>query len=335
MKIIFLSMLFFSSMAAYCDGESWSDVQAYCHERFNRIAKEAGPFPTDVVERRGFRFVSTARVLATQPRFTFIKIKKTLEKRNKLERKRGAILSPLTRNYEFTFNNGNALYDKPNALKVVAYRGMLYDVDGHHRDLSSIMTEATTVPVYVVESFPREMTPAQFRERMLDPESPYAYDLNGDLKHGAYHPCDMEDDPNLYLARLITLKVKYDFADEKNLDTEDLQREMGRVRYPLVIKINGGKPFQEFAIADLARKNGIVYRESWGDVIPEDILEKLDAILEEAAFTQNHPRMIILESIKHVSDLNVDKLIRKHTEKIWKQARKASDDSCARVLLQQ
>lgn len=193
----------------------WAHLQDICRQQWKNL-------PTEVwdgkPETKGVtKFVLTSRTVATQPRIAAQKIRESIEgipaeqKKSHLE-KFSAEWNPIQHAYKFTEHDGRSLYPLKSALDVIAYRGKLYDIDGHHRNVVSIFVGSPETPVRIKDDW-SNLTWNEFVQRMKDEK--YTYVRRPTDKPKFSNPCELADDPNLYFARLLTLNVKYDEAEEK------------------------------------------------------------------------------------------------------------------------
>ena len=166
--------------------------------------------------------------------------------------------------------------------------GKVYLVDGHHKALLSLYFRATDIPVKIIADWSStEESPldeAEFRHRMVQQFYAYPNDAEGEPVDHFYEINQLQDEPNLYLARLLIQKVKTTIS----LESMQLLEVSGSNR-PLILKLNEGLPFIEFYIAALLKKYGIMYDSEWGKHIPPRVQKKIRALLKDEAKSTTTP----------------------------------------------
>jgi hypothetical protein len=276
---------------------AWQDLQPLCRQHWNALPK---PTWNREKERKGaLKFMDTGRLIATQPRFAFHKFKNSLN--THLER-HNTEYHPDENAYTFGQHDGKSLYPITSSIQVIAYRGGLYVIDGHHRALLSVFVGSPTVPVKIEDDW-SDLTLEQFSQRMQSSNFVFVHDDKGQARF--YDLCDMQDDPNLYLARLLTRNASFDEKENR------LLKANGADAF-LVVKINRGRPRQEFELADVADRLGVRYRSSWGKDVPRRILKTLAEGLRDLHWAEHDPDVIVLNEIGRHDDDDLEKLIRRH-----------------------
>ncbi len=233
---------------------------------------------------------------ATQTRFAFSRFRQALGKALKEEPD------------GFAHDGSRSLYSIEKRIKVAFYRGKLYIVDGHHRALVSTYIGAKTIPAEVIADL-SELSPAKFRQAMEARGWAHWRDhRNEEMK--PLDLCEMIDDPNFQLARLIIRRVTVSWrGDQLRLD-----RSTGADR-PVAVKINGDIPFFENHIADALRRGGVEH----DDRRYESEFSKLELslfarILLESAREKSSPlaHVLLLDRPRDVAKLELEKIIFEH-----------------------
>ncbi len=294
LKILVSAILFVVSYPSFAKGVEWKDLQEICRQQFAALPDLAW---------NGGAYFPTKNVVATQPRFAFQKFKNSLA--GHID-KHEAEWDPVQRKYLFQHDGGQSLYPQESKIKGVVYRGKFYIVDGHHRALESVYTGSTTIPVEVLETIDSHVPWEKFLAYMEDEKLVYSHTPEGEPKF--YDLCDMKDDPNLFLARLITLRATID------PETGKVTHIDGQAKRPLIIKINRGRTRQEYDIARIAAKLEIEYHESWGNTVPRLVLEKLAKAFKDEGWGKDG-RVILLDGSQTRAELDINQIVKKHFKK--------------------
>lgn len=233
---------------------------------------------------------------ATQTRFSFSRFNSSMAKALRQEP------------HGLSHDHGRSLYGLNKKLRAVFYRGKLYIIDGHHRALISTYLGAQTAPVQIVDDL-SHLDFEQFRQVMT---------LRGwadwrDWKNRPMEPidlCEMENDPNFMLARLIIRRVSVEIAE----GAFKIQRSSG-AKVAVAIKINGDIPFFENHIADALRDGGIEFQDDLEeDEFNKKELEQFLDILKSKA--QNHlsplNKVLLLDKPRPVAKLPLEQVVLKH-----------------------
>lgn len=261
------------------------------------------------------QFVPLSLIKASQPSFTAIKI---IEELQEAVDKFGVDKTAVG----FAIRDGRSVYPPHKKAIGVVYNDRVYLLDGHHKAIVSLYFSSPTMPVEIIADWTKNSkgevrTEADFREKMIHPENAYAYplDAQGTETNQFFDLCELKDDPNLYLARLLIQKVKAEVS------LESLQiRGVGGSSHPLILKLNEGVPFLELYIAATLKRGGIDYKTEWGKLIPERIRRQIRDILAEEVSRPGSPieRIILLEDYADLptNDRTLDrkrmKIIYKH-----------------------
>ncbi len=200
----------------------------------------------------------------------------------------------------FSHDNGRAIYGMEKKIKAVFYRGQLFIVDGHHRALISTYLGARTIPVKIEDDL-SWLSPAQFKATMEMRGWGYWRDFR-EQEMPIIDLCDMEDDPNFQLARLIIRRVDV-VIEEGELR---IQNSRGADR-PVAIKINSDVPFLENKIADALRRGGVAWN---GEDITKKDLYHFAEILRGRL-----PKVLLLDKPRNVAKLDIEQLVMNHLRK--------------------
>jgi len=316
-KLIFTLLLTLSGTAlarsnpAIEDDVAWEHIQAICLEKWKILPTQEW---NGKAETKGFKFALTTRTVATQPRIAAQKIRDSIngveeeEKKSHID-KNGAVWNHLKHAYDFSEEHPNSLYGETSALDVIAYRGGLYDIDGHHRNIVSFFAGSPFTPVNVIDDWSyeadgkTEVSFEDFAKRMKDAK--YAYVRNPRSKPRFSNPCDLADDPNLFFARKLTLNVKYDEDEQKIIKVEGADPF-------LFVKINRGRPMQEFEIADQMTEAELLWNPRWGRIVPPTAMQKAGRLFKKAHWAENDARVIVFDEPQSMSVSELEKLIRRH-----------------------
>lgn len=314
-KLIFSFALLLSGVAqakpGFGDDVTWEHIQAICRQKWQNLPTEEW---NGKPESPGFKFALTSRSVATQPRITAQKIRDSingvpeLDKKSHIE-KNGAVWVPLKHAYDFNpEHDGESLYSEKSALDVIAYRGKLYDIDGHHRNIVSVFVGSPETPYNVKEDWSyhadgSEVSWDEFAQRMKDEK--FTYVRRPKDKPQFLNPCDLADDPNLYFARLLTLNVKYDEESQKITKVEGADPF-------LFVKINRGRPMQEFEIADQMTAARFLYNPRWRRTVPTTAMRKAGRLFKKAHWAEDDERVIVFDEPQSMTVSELEKLIRRH-----------------------
>lgn len=233
---------------------------------------------------------------ATQTRFSFSRFLHSLAKVARAE------------DGEMNYDRGRSLYGMEKKVRAVHYRGKLYVIDGHHRLLISTYLGAKTIATEIVDDF-SDLSPAKFRAKME--RKGYSYWRN--FRNQPVEPvdlCDMDDDANFQLARLLILRV-----DAKIQSGElTIGNPRGPDR-PIAVKINSDIPFLEIHIADALRRGDVEYDDSRpeDDFSKEELQEYAD-ILQGKARAKSSPlaKVLLLDKPRDVAKLDLEQIVFNH-----------------------
>ncbi len=260
--------------------ESAHDFQQILNSNFRCLEPEPGfKFEVGVTQ-----FVPLSLIKASQPGFTAIKaigeLQEAVDRYGVAETSDGYIL-----------RDGRSVYPPDKKAFGIVYNGRVYLLDGHHKALVSLYFNAHSMPVEIIadwtyDSNGKERSESEFREEMVHPKHAYAYprDADGSETNRFYDLCELKDDPNLFLSRLLIQKVK------AVVSLESLHvREVSGSNNPLILKLNEGIPFLEFYIAAALKRSGIDYDISWGKRIPDRVRERIRNTLKEELENDDSP----------------------------------------------
>lgn len=236
---------------------------------------------------------------ATQTRFAFSRFRHALGKALKEEP-----------NW-FAHDGARSLYSMEKRIKVAFYRGKLYIIDGHHRSLISTYLGAKTIPAEVVADL-SDLNPSEFRQTMESRGWAHWRDFRNEEMQ-PLDLCEMIDDPNFQLARLIIRRVTVSWRG----DQLRLERSTGADR-PVAVKINGDIPFFENHIADALRRGGVEYDDRDHDYeFSKTELNQFARLLLESAREKSSPlaNVLLLDRPRDVAKLELEQIIFEHMRK--------------------
>lgn len=209
------------------------------------------------------------------------------------------IAEALDKNYATRNNNGSynlhhdnqrALYPIKKAFPVLNTPWGLILLDGHHRAMASIAMGATTLPVTIYD----DVTDSGIDElRGIIATRTHPVDATGNRVQIPCHLSQLADDPNRYFVKISA----YEGRDS-------------RTKYPLWIPVEDESEdedpqelsSQEFAIAVLLNKQGWVYKNSYGDSIPENFLNYARVLLTH--YKHEIPENCVIENKTFYKDVD-------------------------------
>lgn len=246
-------------------------------------------------------FVPVAALEATQTRFSFDRLLKSLRKVVRSEDLEESQKSKS--GYKFFYGKADAVYPLSRKTTGIFYRGKLYIIDGHHRALISSYFGADSIPMEVIADW-SDKSPQKF---FFDLESQgYSYYKNHrGARMNPVDLCDLQDDPFLLLAREIMLRVDLEFEG----DHISILNVRG-AKKPIAIKLNRDIPFCEFEIADRLRRGRFKWKP--GDKIPRKKLAKFLKRLRMRRDSEHFAQVLLLDQPTSVEDLELLKIIEEH-----------------------
>lgn len=156
-------------------------------------------------------------------------------------------------------DNNHSLFESPDAIPVISFKGKFFLVDGHHSILASKQGGFKLMPVKIIEDYSGSET--DFWSWME--ENNYAYLRHADGTKGKAPDSfgDLVDDPLRYFVAVSARKF------EKSLEfTQSVGAD-----YPLWVKVYKGTPFMEFKMAEILYALGFKY--AYTDNLSEKIEE--------------------------------------------------------------
>jgi len=292
MSLLLTLVLGFSTWAVQPDSKpKRSDFRAICLE----ARRSAPQFAIEAPEAGVETYFPVLALEASQTRFSFVRFRQFLHK---------------ALHEKSNYDHQRALYGMHKKIRAVFYRGKLFVIDGHHRALVSIYAGAQTIPVKIEADlshlsrakFVQSMEArgwANWRNYLNQPMSPVDF-------------CDMIDDPNFQLARLIIRRV--------NVSLENGQLNLTRSRgaeFPVAVKINSDVPFFENHIADALRRGGVAFddRREEQDLGREELAEYISILQEKVRGISSPLReVLLLDKPRDVAKLNLEKIVFKHLQ---------------------
>ncbi len=176
--------------------------------------------------------------------------------------------------WHLNFSNGLSLLPLKDSIQVIKAPMGLLILDGHHHVFMSYFVGAKKIPVQVIEDL-HAMSNEDFWDLVHEKKYIYFKKPLDDIKEKTLEMIDCQDNPNRYLANLLSTKIKMNIEDFK-LTVTDIKPNQNAAW----IKINDGPPFIELKIAHQLKKSEIEYQDHWQDKIPSEIVQKSrDSIL--------------------------------------------------------
>jgi hypothetical protein len=181
-------------------------------------------------------------------------------------------------------------------------------VDGHHRALISTYLGAETIPVRVIADL-SPLSPARFEDLMERKGLSYFRNYRG-------HPtrrvdlCEMQDDPNLELARILIARVSVEFSgDEINLDS------LRGKEWAIGVKSDEDLPFLEFLVADALRRAGVEWSDDRDTDLSKRQLKRYLEILKDAVRRNAQSKLgdvLLFDQPERVEDLDLEERMLEH-----------------------
>lgn len=243
-------------------------------------------------------FIPTLTLQATQTRFSFRRLLESMQKLRREEKD------------WFSHDDRRSVYGTEKRLKTVYYRGKHFIVDGHHRALVSTYFGATTTPTLVLADL-SDRSPKEFRATMEAQGWAYWKNHLGQ-EVDPVDLCEMEDDPNFQLARLLLRKVDAEFSEGRI----KISKSSG-AQVPLAVKLNGGMPFFEIHLADALKRHGVVFDDQRDEEdLKESELHRFHQLLTQEARANSSPlsKVLLLDRPTPVAELNLEEIISKHMQ---------------------
>ncbi|MGZ3723801.1 MAG: ParB-like protein [Bdellovibrionales bacterium] len=282
-----------------------SEFMRYCREHREQTVTEQFEAP-----RVGsISFLPTAALQSNQGRFSWASTKRKL--RQTVEDDAGAYGQKKNGEWVLANNRGTSFYPREKAIRGIYYRGKIFIVDGHHRALISTYLGAETIPVHIIANLSRRFTPEQLTEYMA--KNDYSYFLNYQRqKISPVDLCDMQDDPNLELARSLIARVDVTFKNG--------QLVYGKVRGKAMvigIKTDEDIPFLEIEVADALRRAGVEWQDEFEHDFSKKELEDFLVILGVAAYRNANSRLrkvLLFDKPTRVADLDLHDALLAHLQ---------------------
>lgn len=254
--------------------------------------------------------IPTWALANNQTRFSFLAFRKRLKK--VFRKWPQAYINKNTDKWVFPDPPGAQATPVGDKMRGIYYRGRVYIVDGHHRALTAIYLGLDTVPIHVSDDLSAVLTPTEFEEYLDHERLSYLIDFRGNAV-SRIDFCDMADDPNLNLARLLIGRVA-----EEQTDRND-RPELAVKGHQLVLglKSENDIPFLEFEIADALRRAGVEWDNNMETDIPMVKLRKFLKILKRAA-TQPGSRLkevVLLDEPRAIHEIEQFLKISAHLQK--------------------
>lgn len=164
-------------------------------------------------------------------------------------------------------------------------------IDGHHEAYAAVLLGSRKVAVEIIADYTRDgrWLPDGTWEDLKKAREWKADEIWDDLKANgktlleqpsselAAQPPNLKgmvDNPNRFLARILSLRVLIENED-KGEPARIIKAQSRGARAPLWIKINKGIPFIEFYLAKIfSEEAGVTYQAEWGESdVPEEVVE--------------------------------------------------------------
>ena len=286
-KLIGLLLLVASCAGHATDIEPLDEFRALCRERISRL--ESSPLASPIAPGT-LDFFPLGQIVPGQARFSHPRYLKGMKKSLK--------------NYpgpELPYSEGRSAHPLEDPAFGVAYNGKIYLFEGHHQILVNIVRGGAVAPVQVLADWTCRFTHSEFEVERLKQGLSYQKNAAGKALP-ALSWCDLIDDPNLQLARLLILKVKAQLHDGKAV-----VNSVKGAAQPLVIKLNVGLPFEELIIADALTRASVKYD---GQELTHRQLKFYLKILKSAnARLPRAQRLILVEKVRASHTLRLENLL--------------------------
>lgn len=201
-------------------------------------------------------YVDINQILPGQNRYS----KQTIEQKvNKIIKKKNGL----------KYDKGKSAYSLKSCFPVVNSKKGYVLVDGNHDWLASLRVGAQSVPIRVIADL-KDLSMSAFWVVASQKGLVHPYNLDGEWETPS-EPSKMKDDPNRYFASItahklpsflaspIILKIYQAFLKIINkLCIAHVIKSECNLR-PLWVKLGKDIPFIELKIADVMRKNGLIY----------------------------------------------------------------------------
>lgn len=254
-------------------------------------------------------FLSTKALDGNQGRFSWASLLRKLGKGLKAEP--DAYIDKKKDEWVFPYNEGRSFYPIERAIRALYYRGRLYIVDGHHRALISTYLGTETIPVRVIADVSK-LQPQEFEDMMDRKGLSYFRNYRGQATRRV-DLCDMVDDPNLELARILIARARVEYSGNK-IKISDIRGS------EVSIGIKSAEqdiPFLEFLVADALRRAGVEWENGNDPDIPRKQLKEYLEILKAAAERGGRLAQVLLfDRPERVVELDLKSLMLDHLAKI-------------------
>lgn len=279
------------------DNPSLKEFKALCREHHGEGALKAFPAPEvgDIV------FAPTSNIINNQGRFSWAAVIRKTRKmfgndsKAYAEKKKGK--------WHFKYDDGRSAFPKKKAIRGIYDRGRIYIDDGHHRALISAYLGSQTIPVQIIADISQaNYSPEQVRAYMERSGHSYFRNYRGSLTNPV-DLCDMVDDPNLELARLLMGRIDVDVEDGDISSSESDES-----RLVLGLKSHMDISFLEFYVADALRRAGVEWdNDNSPDIEKSELKTYLTILRDAAARNPNSPlrKVFLFEKPTRMADLDL------------------------------
>jgi hypothetical protein len=303
-KRLFLSLALVFGVSAWAVPSLKPDIaelRKFC--RAHRVG--ASEFFLEAPEVGRVTYLPTVALDATQGRFSLTAIQRKLKKSFKAEP--DAYVDEKHDQWVFTHDHGRSFFPSSKNIKGIYYRGRLYITDGHHRSLISAYIGAETIPVKVIADFSQRFSPTQFWDYLERNGLSYFRNYRGQATQRV-ELCEMVDDPNLELARMLIARADVRF-DRGRVVVEEVRGK----KWVIGMKTDEDIPFLENEVADALHRRGVEWDADFRDPDKKDLREFL-AMLEDARKRpESRLRQVLLfDQPRRVADLDSETLLLEH-----------------------
>lgn len=223
-----------------------------------------------------YMYLAYSELTPGQLRYSALNVQ---EKVNAALKKNNAWKDEKSSEWHYKFNNDTSIIETPLPVIIAPFGPVL--VDGHHDTLASIELKAPMIPVFVMADF-SDLSEEQFWNAALKNGLVYPYTLDNEYKI-PQNFSQLQDDPNRFFAALVARKCT------KNKETGEMvaiaSPKTKLADHPVWIKFGNEIPFIEFKISDVLKKYDLFYKNSWGENVSEEFVEKAREILVEHAIS--------------------------------------------------
>lgn len=278
------------------------EFMLYCreHRRLNNDLRLAAP------KVGAIAFFPTWALDSNQGRFSWASVQRKLSKGFEFET--DAYVDKKQDQWIFSHDRSRSFYPARKHIRGIFYRGRIFIIDGHHRALISTYLGADTIPVQIVGDLSERFSPKELGEYLGRKNLSY----NRNSRGRATEPvdlCEMVDDPNLELARILLTRVDVQFSRGR-LNIENVRGK----KWTIGAKTDEDIPFLEFEVADSLRRAGVKWNDDYSDDLGKSKLKKFLRILEASARNSKSrlSEVLLFERPSRVAKMDLHELLLPH-----------------------